>query len=380
MADPCVGVLGGGQLALMLAQAASNLAIRVRTFDTTGGAPAARVAEHVVGSFDDADAIARFADGCDAVTCEFENVPAATLAAAARHVPVRPNPVAFATAQDRALERGLFESLGIPTPRWQAVDTLADLEGAIRRIGLPLILKTRRMGYDGKGQRLVKSAEDARAAARELMASTPGGLIADEVVALRAEVSVVAARSVEGQTVSYPLCQNEHRKGILWKTLSPAPIGAAHPDLAERARRSAMEVASRLEYVGAMAVEFFVAGADGEAPVLLANEMAPRVHNSGHWTIEGAETSQFENHVRAVLGLTLGSTGMRAGGHAAMVNIVGRMPERGALLEIPGLAAHVYGKSARTGRKIGHATMCDGDAARLAQRLVDVERAIVWDA
>lgn len=377
---PCIGVLGGGQLALMLAQAASDLAIRVRTLDTTPDAPAALLTDHHVGRFDDPDAIARFAAGCNVVTCEFENVPAATLESAARHAPVHPSPRAFATAQDRALERGLFTSLGIPTPRWLAIDTLADVDAALSKIGLPLLLKTRRMGYDGKGQRLVRTPDEARAAATELLASAPGGLIADEVVDLRAEVSVIAVRSTTGQTASYPLCQNEHRKGILWKTLAPAPIVTSHPQLEAQARAAAMRVAQALDYVGVLAVEFFIAATPGAAPALLANEMAPRVHNTGHWTIEGAETSQFMNHVRAVLGLPLGSTEMRAGAHAAMLNIVGRAPDPAALLAVPGLSVHMYGKSSRSGRKLGHATICDVNPDRHSERLASLERLITWDA
>lgn len=377
---PCIGVLGGGQLALMLAQAASELAIRVRTLDTTPDAPAALIADHHVARFDDPDAIARFASGCDVVTCEFENVPAATLESAARHAPVHPNPHAFATAQDRALERGLFTSLGIPTPRWLAIDTLADVDTARSTIGLPLLLKTRRLGYDGKGQCIVRTPDEARAAAAELLASAPGGLIADEVVDLRAEVSVIAVRAAGGQTVSYPLCQNEHRKGILWKTVAPAPILASHPTLGEQARAAAMRVAAALDYVGVLAVEFFIAAAPGGAPILLANEMAPRVHNTGHWTIEGAETTQFQNHIRAVLGLPLGSTEMRGGAHAAMLNIVGRSPAPASLLAVPGLSLHLYAKSPRAGRKLGHATICDSSPDRLSERLAAIERLITWDA
>lgn len=377
---PCIGVLGGGQLALMLAQAASELAIRVRTLDTTADAPAAIITDHHVGRFDDPDAIARFAAGCDVVTCEFENVPAPTLESAARHAPVHPNPRAFATAQDRALERGLFTSLGIPTPRWLAIGAPADVDAALSTIGLPLLLKTRRMGYDGKGQRLARTAAEARAAAAELLASAPGGLIADEVVDLRAEVSVIVVRAATGQSASYPLCQNEHRKGILWRTVAPASILASHPAIGEAARAAAMRVAEALDYVGVLAVEFFIAGGPAAAPVLLANEMAPRVHNTGHWTIEGAETSQFMNHVRAVLGLPLGSTEMRGSAHAAMLNIVGGSPDPASLLAVPGLGLHLYGKSARAGRKLGHATICDSSPDRLATRLAALERLIVWDA
>lgn len=387
MPDPCLGVLGGGQLALMLAQAASNLAVRVRTFDTAPDAPAARFADHTVGRFDDREAIARFAAGCDAVTCEFENVPASTLEAAAGHAPVCPSPKAFATAQDRALERGLFESLGISTPRWMKVDRVEEIEEAIRAVGLPMILKTRRMGYDGKGQRVVRTRSEAELAARDLLGSPRGGLIADQMIDLRSEVSVIAARSRDGKIGVYPLCENEHRHGILWKTIAPAPIASGQPALSARAQDAAKRVLHALEYVGVMALEFFVAGtgdrlsSGGNAGELdlLVNEMAPRVHNTGHWTIEGAQTSQFENHVRAALGLPLGQTGMCiSGAHAMMLNMVGRLPERSETLAVDGAHVHLYGKAARPGRKVGHVTMLDSDADALARRGASMEQMLAW--
>lgn len=380
MADPCIGVLGGGQLALMLAQAASNLAIRVRTFDEGADAPAARITEHTVGRFDDHDAIAGFASGCDAVTCEFENVPASTLESAARHAPVRPNPSAFSIAQDRALERGLFRSLSIPTPRWMAIDRIEDVDNAIHTVGLPMILKTRRLGYDGKGQRIVRTTEEARAAAIELLASPCGGLIADQMIDLRSEVSVVAARSTTGDAAFYPLCQNQHRHGILWRTDAPAAIAADTPALWDQARAAAASVLDALNYVGVMAMEFFVEGRADEPLRLLANEMAPRVHNTGHWTIEGAQTSQFENHVRAVSGLPLGETAMCVpGAHAAMLNMVGRIPDRSEILASKGASVHLYGKAARPGRKVGHVTLVDSDVSSLQRRVADIEPIVAWD-
>lgn len=380
MSDPCIGVLGGGQLALMIAQAASSLAVRVRTFDETGDAPAARIAEHTVGRFDDADAIARFASCCDVVTCEFENVPATTLEAAARHADVRPNPRAFAIAQDRALERGLFAGMGIATPRWTGVDRIGQIDDAVREVGLPLILKTRRMGYDGKGQRVVRTQAEAERAAGELLASPCGGLIADQMIDLRSEVSVIAARSISGEVAVYPLCENEHRHGILWRTRAPAPIAEGVAALVERARDAAIRVMGELDYVGTMAMEFFVAGGDGAEVSLLANEMAPRVHNTGHWTIEGAQTSQFENHVRAVLGLPLGGTDMCvANAKAAILNMVGRIPDRSELLGFKGAGVHLYGKSARPGRKVGHVTLVDSEWASLERRASALQSVLAWD-
>ncbi|QYK47373.1 MAG: 5-(carboxyamino)imidazole ribonucleotide synthase [Phycisphaeraceae bacterium] len=379
MSELRLGVLGGGQLALMLAQAASSLGVSVRTFDESSDAPAARITDHRVGRFDDDEAIARFADGCDAVTCEFENVPASTLEAASRHAPVRPNPTAFAIAQDRALERGLFSSLGIPTTTWVAVGSPEDLDRAIETVGFPMILKTRRMGYDGKGQCLVRSPEEAWTQGAALLASAPGGLIADRMATLRAEVSVVAVRSADGQVAKYPLCQNEHRHGILWRTQAPAPIGEDAPEIVENARAAALRVLHAIDYVGVMAIEFFVEGENG-ALCLLANEMAPRVHNTGHWTIEGASTSQFENHVRAVLGLPLGSTMMTTPeAIASMYNIVGRVPARGSLLAVPDARVHLYGKPARRARKLGHVTLVGTDARELSRRETIVEELCAWD-
>ncbi|MBX3317827.1 MAG: 5-(carboxyamino)imidazole ribonucleotide synthase [Phycisphaeraceae bacterium] len=380
MPDLRLGVLGGGQLALMLAQAASSLGVSVRTFDESSEAPAARITDHRVGRFDDHEAVARFAEGCDAVTCEFENVPASTLEAAARHAPVRPNPTAFAIAQDRALERGLFASLGIPTPTWVAVASPEDLDRAIEAVGFPMILKTRRMGYDGKGQCVVRSPEETRTQGAALLDSAPGGLIADRMATLHSEVSVIAARSADGQVAKYPLCQNVHRHGILWRTHAPAPIGEDAPEIVENARAAALRVLHAIDYVGVMAIEFFVEGENGAPLCLLANEMAPRVHNTGHWTIEGASTSQFENHVRAVLGLPLGSTAMTTPeAIASMYNIVGRVPDRGSLLEVPGARVHLYGKPPRRARKLGHVTLVGTDARELSRREKIVEELCAWE-
>lgn len=386
MREPLVGVLGGGQLGLMLAQAATNLGIRVRALDAAPDVPASRACDVVVGRFDDERAIERLASGCDVVTCEFENVAASSLEMASRFAPVHPLPRAFAIAQDRALERGLFTSLGIATPRWAAVDRAEGAAGALREVGLPAILKTRRMGYDGKGQRLVRSVEEGEAAARELLAHATGGLIADEVIAFEREVSILAARSLAGEVRVYPLTENIHKRGILWRSIAPAPGGSG--ELGASAEAAARRVIESLGYVGVLALEFFVARtAHGET--LLANEMAPRVHNSGHWTIEGAATSQFENHLRAILGLPLGeasitarpggSPGASDGPVVAMLNLVGSIPSLESILRVPGAHVHLYGKAPRPGRKVGHVTVVESDLERLSPRLNALESLIAWD-
>lgn len=384
MPHATVGVLGGGQLARMLAQAASRLDIRVRALDTTGDAPASSLSHSITGRFDDPGAIQQLASGCDVVTCEFENVPASVLEAASLHAPVHPLPRAFAVAQDRVLERRLFASLNIQTPRWAPIDTLEQVDGAIQTVGLPAILKTRRMGYDGKGQQIVRTLEEARAAAARLLGTgapngpaSSGGLIADEMVALEREVSIIAARSTSGEVRTYPLTENVHTHGILRRSIAPAPSIPQGSPLHAQAIAAAQRIATELGYVGVLAVEFFLTRDQSGAPRLLANEMAPRVHNTGHWTIEGATTSQFENHLRAILGLPLGEASM-AVATAGMVNLVGTLPPLPALLQTPGAHVHIYAKAPRPGRKVGHVTICDPEHDRLQRRLSELDASIPW--
>ncbi|MCP5155402.1 MAG: 5-(carboxyamino)imidazole ribonucleotide synthase [Ectothiorhodospiraceae bacterium] len=338
-----LGILGGGQLARMLALAAHPLGVRPRVLDPSPDAGAGAVAEHVVEPWDDARALARFATGLDAVTCEFENVPVASLEAlAADELAVRPGPRAFAAAQDRIAEKTLFTTLGIPTPAFAAVDAQADLEAAVARLGLPAVLKTRRLGYDGKGQAVLRDASDLPGAVERLGG---GGLIVEAFVAFRREVSVIAVRGADGDCAFYPLSENAHAGGILRVARSRPGDPSRDEAVAHVAR-----LLEHLDYVGVLALEMFDTGAG-----LLANEIAPRVHNSGHWSIEGAETSQFENQVRAVLGLPLGA--VDAVGHAAMVNFIGAMPPAREVLAIGGAHLHDYAKSPRAGRKVGHATV-----------------------
>ena len=339
-----VAVIGAGQLGRMLALAGYPLGIQCRFYDRTADTPAGQVGPIVTGAFDDIARLKRFARGADAVTFDWENIAVASLAPLVKLAPVYPQPEALAVAQDRLLEKTLFRELGIATAPYAAVDTRSDLEAAVVGIGLPGILKTRRFGYDGKGQYRLKTRRDI-AKAWAALGGVP--LIYEGYVDFSREVSLVAARSTRGEFAAYGLAENVHHQGILAE--SRAPVRA--PALQRAAERHMRAVMGRFRYVGVLAIEFFVA--DGR---LIANEMAPRVHNSGHWTIEGAVTSQFENHLRAILGLPLGSTDSR--GYAAMVNFVGRMPTRARALAQPGLHLHDYGKrEARPGRKLGHATV-----------------------
>ena len=347
-----VAIIGAGQLGQMLALAGYPLGIRTEFYDRTADTPGGQVGPIVTGEFDDHARLAALARRVEVVTFDWENVPVAALRAAERFAPVYPQPEVLEVAQDRLLEKTLFRDLAIPTPPFAPVDIRADLEAAVRRIGLPGVLKTRRFGYDGKGQARLLRATDVEPAWRTL-----GGepLIYEGFVEFTREVSLLAARSTRGEVVCYPLTDNVHEHGIL--ASSRAPYRAVR--LQRVAERYVRAILARYSYAGVLAVEFFVARGG-----LIANEMAPRVHNSGHWTIEGATTSQFENHLRAICGLPLGSPA--ACGFSAMVNFVGRLPSPGRALKERGLHLHDYGKrEARPGRKLGHATVvADSAAAR----------------
>ncbi len=343
-----VGILGGGQLARMLALEGAPLGVRFLVMDAAADACAGQFAPMVVGDYTDADALAEFASRIDVATFDFENVPSESARWLAERVKVYPNPRALGTAQDRLAEKTLFRELGIPVPPFATIDTREQLDAAIAEVGTPCILKTRRLGYDGKGQFRIKTAAHADAAWDALGAQAEKvGLILEGFVAFERELSVVAVRGRDGEFRTWPLTENWHVDGVLSASLAPA---TADPVLAETAFTYARQLGEALDYVGVFALELFCR--DGE---LLANELAPRVHNSGHWTIEGAETSQFQNHLRAVLGLPLGST--RMVGHTCMLNWIGAMPGGGAVLAEPGGHWHDYGKSAREGRKVGHATL-----------------------
>ena len=358
-----VGILGGGQLARMLALAGAPLGLRFLVMDTAADACAGQFAPLLVGDYRDHEALAEFASRVDVATFDFENVPAESAEWLARRVPVFPNPRALAIAQDRLVEKNLFGELGIPVPPFAAVATREELDAALASIGLPCVLKTRRLGYDGKGQHRIMTAADADAAWQALGAQAGGvGLIVEAFVAFDRELSVLAVRGRDGSFDTWPVTENWHVDGVLSASLAPARI---EPALALAACGHARAIAKRLDYVGVMALELFCRGDE-----LLANEIAPRVHNSGHWTIEGAETSQFENHLRAVLGRPLGATSMR--GQACMLNWVGQVPDADPVLRGPGGHWHDYGKQPRVGRKVGHATL---RADRVADLAVALQRA-----
>ncbi|HQW64696.1 MAG TPA: 5-(carboxyamino)imidazole ribonucleotide synthase [Pseudomonadota bacterium] len=362
-----VGILGGGQLARMLALAGAPLGLRFRVVDSVADACAGQVAPLLLADYTDLAALAGFAREVEVATFDFENVPAQTAHWLAERVKVFPNPRALALAQDRLAEKELFRKLGMDTPAFEPVDSRAGLEQAVLRIGCPAILKTRRLGYDGKGQFRLRAPGDVEAAWHAL-----GGapLILEAFVPFEREVSVVAVRGRDGEFRTWPLTQNWHAEGILSASLAPAPQADR---IAARAVECARQVATELDYVGVFALELFVH--DGR---LLANEMAPRVHNSGHWTIEGAGVSQFENHLRAVLGMPLGDTAER--GTAAMLNWVGELPPRDPVLAEAHAHWHDYGKSPRAGRKVGHATVCAPDSRQVAATLERLGRALRREA
>jgi 5-(carboxyamino)imidazole ribonucleotide synthase len=347
----------------MLALAGYPLGITCRCYDTDV-APAGQVTELVTGEFEDGDALARFAAGLDVVTYEFENVPVESARRLATHIPVFPPPEALRISQDRLNEKTLFRELGIPTPPFAPVSSLEDLRVAAGAIGFPSVLKTRRFGYDGKGQRVLRGPDELAPAWAEL---GPAPLILEGFVPFDRELSIIAVRGRSGEEACYPVVQNVHQGGILRLSVAPAP-GLA-PSLQDQASSYAKRLLERMDYVGVLALELF--DVQGQ---LVANEMAPRVHNSGHWTIEGAETSQFENHLRAIVGLPLGSTASR--GHVAMVNLIGTTPEAAAVLACPGAHLHLYGKSPRPGRKLGHITVRADSGPQLDAALARV-RALI---
>lgn len=345
-----IGILGGGQLGRMLAMAAARLGFRSHIYAPDADSPAFEVAAaHTVAAYEDQRQLAAFAKAIDVATYEFENIPAATVEFLSKQVPVRPGAKALACAQDRLNEKALARDLGAMTAEFAAIDDFDALEAALAGgFAIPSILKTRRFGYDGKGQAKLldrKAAKDAWAAMRDAPS------ILESFVDFRAEVSVIAARALDGAFSAYDVTENEHRNHILHRSVAPARLA---PDVADEAIAIAREIAERLDYVGVFAIEFFVVP-ENDRDRLFVNEMAPRVHNSGHWTIDGALTSQFEQHIRAVAGWPLGSTELKAAG-AEMINLIGNdiltWPE---IVAEPGAFLHHYGKKEiRSGRKMGH--------------------------
>ncbi len=347
-----VGVLGAGQLARMMALAGYPLGLQFIFLDPSADACATHLGEHLHGDYNDPELLAQLAERADVVTYEFENVPAPVAEFLATHTQVHPAPKALAVAQDRLVEKTFFHDIGIPTPNYAAVDSLESLQQVMADIAYPAILKSRTQGYDGKGQSVLKSADDL-APAWALLQGVPA--IVEAFVPFDREVSIIAVRSIAGEIAFYPLAENSHRGGILRVSES------RDNDVMQQAAESYVtRLLEALDYVGVLALELFEV--DGK---LIANEFAPRVHNSGHWTIEGAETSQFENHLRAIVGLPLGAT--NSVGKSAMVNFIGGLPASEDLLTLPHTHLHLYDKSPRKGRKVAHVTVRADSFEQLAQ-------------
>jgi 5-(carboxyamino)imidazole ribonucleotide synthase len=372
-----IGILGGGQLGYMLALAGYPLGLHFRFLDPSPEAPVGRIATRITAQFTDRAALKKFASGLELVTYEFENVPVEAARFLAGEVPVFPPPAALEAAQDRLAEKNLFRRLEIPTTDFASVTDRKSFDAALKHIGLPAVLKTCRMGYDGKGQWMLRIAEDLAQARNELetglgatarkldgaAATQNPSFIVERFVPFTRELSVLAVRGRTGETAFYPLVENHHRGGILRLSLAPAP--RLDPVIQRAAEDAARRLFEAVQYVGVLAIEFF----EHEGR-LLANEMAPRVHNSGHWTIEGAVTSQFENHLRAVMDHPLGLTS--AIGCSAMLNLIGDLPDPAEVLAIQDAHLHLYGKSPRSGRKLGHVTLRASSAEQLAARVSEL--------
>lgn len=339
-----IGILGAGQLGRMLALAGYPLGMRFRFLDPASDSPASLLADHLAFDFADTATLEEFAKGLDVVTYEFENVPVETVRRLEKFVPVYPPSVALEKAQDRFVEKSFFCELDIPTPKFTTDINIA--------VDFPAVLKTRRMGYDGKGQTIIHSTA-------ELKNQNLNDMILEEFVSFDHELSIIAVRNKSGETRFYPLVENHHRDGILRLSLVKGNVSA---ELQQQAEEYATRVMSALDYVGVLTIEFFEK--DGR---LLANEMAPRVHNSGHWTIEAAVTSQFENQLRAVTDAPLGSTSPL--GACAMVNLIGNVPDVKSILKIDGAHLHLYDKAPRPKRKLGHVTFVEKDVETLEKKL-----------
>jgi len=359
-----VGIVGAGQLGRMLALAGYPLGVRCLFLDRGTETPGAQVAPSLVGDLEDAARLGELASRSDVLTFDWENISGRSLIPLEKITKVRPPRAALEVSQDRIAEKALFAKLRIPVAAHAAIESEPELVAAAKKIGLPGVLKTRRMGYDGKGQFVLRETAQI-GEAWEAIGGT--GLIYEKFQAFSREVSLVGARSAAGDTVFYPLSANTHGGGILRHSVAPF----TNVQLERTAKIYSKRVMNALDYVGVMCIEFFVVNGR-----LVANEMAPRVHNSGHWTIEGCVTSQFENHLRAICDMPLGST--RALGHTAMINFLGKMPEPKRLLAIEGLAFHDYGKEPRPGRKLGHCTILKRRSRDRNLALVDALKLIEW--
>jgi len=346
-----VGILGAGQLARMLALAGIPRGIEFVFYDPNPTSCAAQLGEFICGEYDDHQKLDQFASKVDVVSIESENIPVETLNYLQKHVSVHPSPEAVSTSQDRLIEKKLFTQLKIPAPAFFAIDSAEQLEQVAQQHGDTLVIKTRRFGYDGKGQAMLKKPEQANEIWHELGADS---LIAEQFMKFSREVSLIAVRGQQGDIQYYPLIQNLHQNGILVKSQT-----SLNDPLQSLAEDHAKKILSELSYVGVLVFEFFVCG-----EILVANEIAPRVHNSGHWTIEGAATSQFENHLRAILNIPLGAT--NALFDCTMYNLVGNMPDSKAVMALENASLHDYGKSPRENRKLGHVTLCNATPENLS--------------
>jgi 5-(carboxyamino)imidazole ribonucleotide synthase len=359
-----VGIVGAGQLGRMLALAGYPIGVRCLFLDRSDDTPGAQVAPSLIGELEDPGLLAQLAARSDVVTFDWENISGAALEPLEKITRVRPPRAALQASQDRLAEKALFTRLKIPVAAHAALGTLEELQRAVKKIGLPGVLKTRRLGYDGKGQFVLRAPADAE---RAWNAIGGADLIYEKFQDFSREVSLIGARSAAGRTVFYPLSANTHGGGILRYSVAPFSNAAL-----ERAARIYLQrLMNALDYIGVLTIEFFVVKGR-----LVANEMAPRVHNSGHWSIEGCVTSQFENHLRAVCDMPLGST--RALGATAMINFLGVMPQRERLLAIDGLAYHDYGKTPRPGRKLGHCTILKRSAKERDAALANTLKLIEW--
>ena len=349
-----IGIIGGGQLGRMLALAGIPLGIQFRFWEQDRDCPASDVGEVTVGSFDDHSLIENFIAGLTCVTYEFENVPVALIAAIANHLPVSPPTKALEICQDRILEKNTFNELKIPCAKFLAITNQNDLTNAFDAgFSIPAILKSRRFGYDGKGQARIDSAAEAHGAWQAV-----GGVpsILEECVPFESELSLLSVRGHDGDVRFYPLIENTHIKGILSKSLVPSKLVTTA--LQSQAEEYGSRLLKHFNYVGVLTIEFFLLNGQ-----LFANEMAPRVHNSGHWSIEGSETSQFANHIRALIKAPLGSVAMN--GYALLLNLVGDIPDQNLILAQAGAFLHLYRKSGRNRRKIGHITLRNEDPQSL---------------
>ena len=353
-----IGILGAGQLGRMMAQAGQKLGLEFVFLDPADGACAAEFGEHIQAGWDDEAALTELGQRCDVVTFDFENVPESSASLIESLCPVFPPPRALFASQDRMREKTLMQELGIPVAPFKAVSSRPELMAAVEDLGLPCVLKTRRLGYDGKGQAVLRFDEDLE---RAWQALGDQELICEGFVAFDAECSIIAARGHDGEIVYWPLTRNLHRDGILAISVAPPLSAVFDATLQKRAEAMIQPVLEHLDYVGVLVLELFLK--DGE---LLVNEFAPRVHNSGHWTIDGANTSQFENHLRAICGMPLGDTSAKS--RSLMFNLLGEMPNTTNQTDNPYIHWHDYKKAAREGRKIGHVTVTAETAGGLEAR------------